>query len=309
MTTSRQAVARAPGPSAATPREATGRTVAQRIRAQLAELTPGEQQVARALLGDYPLLALQPVAVLAERAGTSAPTVLRLVGKLGLSGYPELQRLITDELAARLSSPLTLYPTEPAGPEVFGAMRDSLVESVRHSLDLLDPADVASTVELLADGDRPLWTVGGRFSSMLADYLALHLMMLRGKVQHVSASPGRRSLAVLDIGADDVVVAFDYRRYQRSTITFGEQVVERGATLVLFTDQLLSPLSTRATLVLPSTVDGPTPFDLFTPALAVLESLVAAVVDRLGDGPRGRLSHFDSHDPDVLDSDHGSRWP
>lgn len=287
------------------PRRQRTPTVAERIRAALASLTPAERRVARTLLGDYPLLGLQPVAVLADRAGSSAPTVLRLFGKLGFHGYPDVQRAITDELAARLSSPLSLYPTGRSGVDVFGHMRDSLADSVRRSMELLDAADVAAVVALFADSRRPLWTVGGRFSRMLADFLAMHLTMLRPGVRRVPPSAGDRAMALLDMDRRSVVVAFDYRRYQRSTIEFATAACDCGATLVLFTDHLLSPLAARAAVVVQTTIEGPTPFDVFTPATAVVESLIAVVVDTMGDAPRERIARFDDIDATlVTDPEH-----
>ena len=70
---------------------------------------------------------------------------------------------------------------------------------------------------------------------------------------------------------------------------------------MLFTDHYLSPLAAEATVVLTTTVDAPTPFDVLTPALAVVEAMVAGVVDRLGTAPRERLAAFDALDSDVID--------
>jgi DNA-binding MurR/RpiR family transcriptional regulator len=277
------------------------RTLAERIRAQLPRLTPAERRAAKALLADYPLAGLVPVAALAQRAGTSAPTVLRLIGKLDLDGYPSFQQVIKDELAARLSSPLTLYPRAPAGQEVVPRMRESLAASVRRGLQQLDESDVDLTVALLADQKRPLLTTGGRFSRMLADYLALHLRLLRPGVATVPDGASAPAITLLDVDRRTVLVAFDYRRYQRSTIDFGVAAARRGATVVLFTDHYLSPLAADATVVLTTTVEAPTPFDVLTPAMAVVETLVAGVVDRLGAAPRERLAAFDALDTDVLD--------
>jgi len=279
------------------------RTLAERIRAELPRLTPAERRVARALLADYPLAGLEPVAALAHRADTSAPTVLRLVSKLGLDGYASFQQVIKAELAVRLSSPLTLYPTEPAGPDVMPRMRESLTDSVRRGLQQLDGSDVDTAVGLMSDQKRPLWTIGGRFSRMLADYLALHLQLLRPGVAKVPAEPGDRTLTLLDIDRRSVLVAFDYRRYQLSTIDFGVAAARRGATVVLFTDHFLSPLAAEAAVVLPTTVEAPTPFDVLTPALAVVEAMVAGVVYRLGATPKDRLAAYDALNRDILDGD------
>jgi len=50
------------------------------------ELTPAEKKVARTLLARYPAAGLESTAALAAAAGTSKPTVLRLLDRLGFGG-------------------------------------------------------------------------------------------------------------------------------------------------------------------------------------------------------------------------------
>ena len=47
-------------------------TVAERLRLQLGELTPAERKVARALMADYPVGGLEPIARLSAASGVSA---------------------------------------------------------------------------------------------------------------------------------------------------------------------------------------------------------------------------------------------
>src|SRR4249919_2903539 len=86
------------------------KTVAELLRARRGDLTPAELRVAQALLADYPAAGLQTVAALAAVAGVSAPTVVRLVSKLGFPGYATLQNRLRAELSARSVGPVELYP-------------------------------------------------------------------------------------------------------------------------------------------------------------------------------------------------------
>ncbi|HET8726868.1 MAG TPA: RpiR family transcriptional regulator, partial [Alphaproteobacteria bacterium] len=81
-------------------------TIAEQIRKRLHQFTNTERKAAHVLLATYPLAGLEPVAEFAVRAGVSAPTILRFVARLGIGSYPEFQRLLRDELEARLKSPL-----------------------------------------------------------------------------------------------------------------------------------------------------------------------------------------------------------
>ena len=64
--------------------------------------------------------------------------------------------------------------------------------------------------------------------------------------------------------------------------------------VVLFTDRWLSPAADVAGTVLPADVEAPSPFDSLVPAMAVLETVVAGVTDRLGEDGRRRLEAMEA---------------
>ena len=96
-------------------------------------------------------------------------------------------------------------------------------------------------------------------------------------------------------------VAFDYRRYQHDTVRLAMTAKDRRAALIAFTDPYLSPLAARADVILTSSVQSPSPFGAMTPALALVEAIIAALVDRLGDAPRTRMARYDVLNGGVVD--------
>jgi DNA-binding MurR/RpiR family transcriptional regulator len=275
-------------------------TVAERLRLRLDELTQAERKVARALMADYPVGGLESVAKLAAAAGVSPPTVVRLVAKLEFDGYAEFQQSLKSEVSVRLSSPLEMHAERP-GAARGGALRRSerlLCSGIRASFARLPPAEFEQAVRLLADQRRSVTLIGGRFSTLLAEYLAAHLRILRSRVQVLSAAGPDRVSSMLDVRRRDVLVAFDYRRYQHDTVRLAITAKDQGATLIAFTDPYLSPLAARADVILTSSVQSPSPFDALTPA-------VAALVDRLGDAPRVRMARYDALNDGTVDSTRG----
>jgi DNA-binding MurR/RpiR family transcriptional regulator len=87
---------------------------------------------------------------------------------------------------------------------------------------------------------------------------------------------------LVDVGRRDLFALFDFRRYEEPTLALAREVTARGARVVLFTDRWLSPVAGLAEVVLPSRVESPSPYDSFVPTLALVETLVAALIDRLG---------------------------
>lgn len=283
-------------------------TVADLLRRRRADLTPAELRVAQALLADYPAAGLRPVARLAEDANVSPPTVLRLVTKLGFAGYPQIQEALRAELSARTSGPLEDYP---AAPEDQSAAREgeplvvrarALGSALAESQRAQDPAELNAAADLIADLGHEVLVTGGRFSWTLAAHLASFLTLLRPNVGYVANEPGARVSALLDMDETTVLVAFDYRRYQRDTIAFGRAAAAQGAALVVCTDPYLSPLAPSATVLLTTTVEGPPPFVTLVPAFALVETLILGVVERGGTESRRRVAAFERLNADVVDT-------
>jgi DNA-binding MurR/RpiR family transcriptional regulator len=66
----------------------------------------------------------------------------------------------------------------------------------------------------------------------------------------------------------------------------------RGATVLLITDESLSPAAEEADIVLPVATGG-APFDSFAALLVLAESLVDAVFDRVGDAAIERMTDWE----------------
>lgn len=272
-----------------------GETVAERLQLRIADLTPAERKVARVLLAQYPVRGLEPIAKLAAHAGVSAPTVVRLVSKLDFDSYAGFQQSLKAEVSARLSSPLSMHPDRSgADADALDRSERMLCDGITSSFARLPRAEFDQAVRLLADPKRGVTLIGGRFSSMLAEYLAAHLRILRPHVKMIASSSADRFSAMLDIGRRDVLVAFDYRRYQHDTVRLALTAKQQGATLIAFTDPYLSPLASRADVILTASVESPSPFDALTPALALVETVIAALVDTLGSAPLPRMARYDA---------------
>jgi DNA-binding MurR/RpiR family transcriptional regulator len=270
--------------------------VAELVRQRLNTLSPAERKLARVLLASYPIAGLESVVRFAERAGVSPPTVTRFVTRLGFRGYPEFQEMLRVEVQARLSSPLTRYRGEEPGRGTDSVLADAL-EVASHNLkatpELLSHRDANEAVELLADVRRRVMVIGGRVSGPLARYFAAQLHLLRPGVGLVDAERSAPAQQLIDLRKGDVLVVFDYRRYQTDTIESARVAAAHGCNVVLLTDPWLSPVSAFARQVIVTSVDPVGPFDSLVGATALVEALVAAVLSRLGPRAQSRMQNLE----------------
>ena len=272
----------------------TSPTVAERIRQLLPTLPAAERRVARVVLANYPVAGLETIARLASRSGTSGPTVLRLATRLGMGGFSELQQVLRDELEARERSPLIAYSSQlELGDDLPATAAAMLGQAVTSSVSGVERTDFDQAIDLIMAPKARVSTTGGRFSGVIAEYLAAHLQQLRSGVSIVRMAD--RVPSLLDLTRRDVVVVFDFRRYQADVVNFGRAAAERGAQLILITDPWMSPLSTVARVVLTAEVAAPSPFDSLVPCMALVETLVAGIVAVQGDAPRGRIAQYDEY--------------
>jgi DNA-binding MurR/RpiR family transcriptional regulator len=177
-------------------------------------------------------------------------------------------------------------------PGVLDRCGSALGESVAASVHSLDPGDFTRAVGLLTAPRHRVSAIGGWFSHLAAAYLVALLREIRPDVHLVPQVPSERAAALADLGKRDVVAVFDYRRYERDTDEFARAARAAGARIVLFTDPFLSPVADIADTLLPAQVAGMSPFVSLAPAIAVVETLMIAAAEELGDAARTRFEQF-----------------
>lgn len=280
-------------------------SLSQTIRRRLNELPRAERLVARALLLGSPTIGLESSTKLAELVGASGPTVIRFVNRLGFATYAAFQEAWRAELDARFETPVKQYQRHQ--PETDGARRlagaaEAAATAVRETLEQLPAEELELAAGLLADPRRRIVVFGGWFSQVLARHLVALLQEVRAQVVLLETSPSQRATVLVDAGKRNVGVAFDFRRYEHDTLLVARHLAERGARIVLVTDQWLSPVSNLATAVLVARTSPVAPFESLVPATAVVETLAAAVVDRIGPAAGRRLEELTSISSTLIPS-------
>ncbi|MFC4242225.1 MurR/RpiR family transcriptional regulator [Gryllotalpicola reticulitermitis] len=254
---------------------------------RMGELAPAEKKVARTLLASYPSAGLQSAAALAKAAGTSTPTVLRLVARLGINSYPEFQRLLREEITHHMNSPVSRTQHSTVKHTESGVLQDAVTNKLPliHELPTsVPPSEFDHAVQLLAAGPRQVTISGGYFTRYMAMLLSSQLDQVIPNVEYVQELFGHDVSKYLRLGSGSVAIILDFRRYELAAKQTAELAKSRGATVIVITDQGLSPASESADIVLPVTVDG-VPFDSVVALLVLIEALVEAVM--LASGERG----------------------
>lgn len=272
-------------------------TVAERIRTSFESLTHSERLLANSMLDNYPVSCLSSITAVASAAQVSTPTVVRMAKKLGFKGFPDFQAAIHNEIEEQISSPVAKFKRwNKAGSDthILNRFADKAIENLNQSLAQIDPDEFDKVSEMISSDKHSLHIVGGRITSSLADYFFNHLQVIRSNVYRLGANPSRWPHYLLNMGENDILIAFDVRRYEHNLLTLAKIAHSRGVKIILFTDQWGSPAGQYAQHVFNLRIEAPSAWDSSVACLMVLEALLASIQTETWETTEARMNELET---------------
>lgn len=273
------------------------RPAASEVEARVAEhrtrLSTAERRVAEVVLEQPELVAFGTVARVADKAGTSGASVLRLATRLGYRGFSDLQAAVQRTFGQQLRPAAERIRAASGHPglDIVARTLQADLDNVSQTLQAVTPEQYEQAVALLSQRSRPLRILAGDAVSGVAGQLTTGLALLRTDVAAVAGSDVTvaRLLAPVSGQIPPVVVAMDLRRYERWVVEHSRRAARAGADVVAVTDSLLSPLAELARVSLTVRAEGVGPFDSLVGMLALSNALVSGVAGRLRRSAEPRL--------------------
>jgi DNA-binding MurR/RpiR family transcriptional regulator len=272
-------------------------TIEERLKSQSDTLTRAERQLVDVILENYPVSGLGSITAIAEKADVSTPTVARLVQKIGYKGFPEFQQQLRNELEAQIKGPIAKHDTwvdNVPDTHILNRFTEAVMVNIKKTLNQLDTEIFDESCALLADKNRAVYVVGGRITRSLADYFFLHMQVIRPKITHIQSISNAWPHYLLNIKKGDVIVVFDVRRYENSTLKLVEMAAVKGAEIILLTDQWKSPISKHTKLVFGSRIVVPSAWDSAVTNMLLVETIIAQVQELTWPETRARMQELEN---------------
>jgi DNA-binding MurR/RpiR family transcriptional regulator len=258
------------------------------VAAVSSELTPTERRIAHAVLAEPTLLAFGTVSDLADRVGTSRPSIVRFANKLGFNGYTQLQKHVRSDLSHRLARPSErIRHDKKKGLPVRKAINDAIASVFK----VVEGAQLAALVGPIVRADN-VWVLSGETSKAGAHAFHSGLSMVRPGVRALEEHSFGTDLS--DAGPRDAAVVFDFFRYRRQVANATRVFADAGVSIVAITDSPLSPLAELADTWCEIEVPAIGPFDSSVPAVAIAELLVAQVAKEVHEEATARIDRIES---------------
>jgi len=223
------------------------------VQARLADaygqLPAAQRAVADVVMSDPLLGALWGIEELAERAGVSVGSVIRLARRLGYPGFSDLRDALRAAASARSGEAALSHPEPPT--DLLGTLgevvrRDG--EGLARLLKAVDPALLESASRLLVAADHRV-ILGRGLGHVMGTILAFHLT--QAGVPCIAAIPSDFSNQVANLGPRDLLVVLSFPPYSRETVDAAAFARENRIPVLAFSDRKDSPLAAYAEVLLP----------------------------------------------------------
>ena len=275
----------------------TAPTIFDRIRA-LEHLTPSETKIAQYLDKAYPLLALETVTSISERARVGRATVVRFISRLGYSSFAGFQQSLRKELLLKLESAGALRQHKSGKPQdsidQFRLHCNLITRNLEEACRRIDDRILRECARRIAGCRGSIYIVGRRMSFGMAFLFSIQLSYLRDGVVLIDNLGGNSPNYISQMSPQDMIFAIFQSRYSRFTEETAQAGVQRGCPLILLTDRELNPLSHLATIQLVAPSEGHYIFDSRCTGLAVLETLINLVAVRCKKQLNQRLKRLET---------------
>ena len=191
------------------------------------ELSPRLKQVAKYVLDNPNDVALQTLAVIANRCKVQPSTIVRFAKTFGYEGASDIQKLFRDEMlnlapSSSYSERIRQYSERSGGParqsphDLMREFADNNILALRHLQEVVRNADLDRALDLIGRA-AAVYIVGLRRSFPVAAYLAYALRHVDKRAYLIDGVAGMLAEQAGIVERKDLLIAISFHPYARET--------------------------------------------------------------------------------------------
>jgi DNA-binding MurR/RpiR family transcriptional regulator len=254
------------------------------------------QQIARYVLDEPNAVALETLAVLAERSGVQPSAIVRFAKSFGYDGATQMQRLFRDGLlsggsALGYGERVRQFAEGVDGraiddpAQVLAEFVEGNVLALQNLGEMVGAAEVARAVDLIAAADT-VYVAGFRRSFPVAAYIAYSLHQVDKKAVFIDSVGGMTRQQIHAVRPNDLLLVVSYHPYAEEAVQLIDAAVEAKCPVLSISDSLVSPVAKPASLVLQVREAEIRKFRSLSASMCLAQSLVIAYAFAQSQGRR-----------------------
>ena len=264
-------------------------------------LSKTDRVIAEYILEHLSTVGFQTSTTLAQDIGVSDTSIIRFIRKLGFKGYADFRQEMNARIARQYSeaqkelSPGQKYVMTREALNQDSLIQDagsSTIENLQKSYAKLDAATISQIADIILSSNRK-YVAAFRGTACCAHYMVSKLVYLTSNVISLTHADASSVEKILDITADDCLILYSFPRYSEIHYILMDIARERGAKIVLITDQVTSPLANKADIVITAHVLGIGFTNSYVVPISLSEMILLAISSREDDTRNQRIQKLD----------------
>jgi DNA-binding MurR/RpiR family transcriptional regulator len=249
------------------------------IEAKFSSLSKGHKLVANFILDHYDKAAFITASKLGGTVGVSESTVIRFANQLGYEGYVDLQKELRELIKTKLTAAQRMEVAYDMlnGGDLLKVVLGSDIDKIKHTLENISHEEFEKVIQTIL-GSKKIYIVGFRSSGALAKFLGFYLNLILDNVVIVESNAVSEVFEqIFRISEEDVMIGISFPRYSQRTLKAVHYARSKGAQVVAFTDNIMSPLSKLAQSTIIARADMTSFVDSLVAPLSVINALIVGI--------------------------------
>ena len=255
------------------------------------EIPQAQRAVAKYVMEHYQNIPFLSVTAMAKEIGVSDTTIIKYCVQLGLSGFSEFKRIITDYVQNQASwyNQLQNNLHQIKEQDAFATVYQSELSNLQTTM--TNPVNRACYDKLLPMLDRAesIYILGFRSSAYPAQFMALGLGQQGYRTFPISPGIGDRHDIACRMTQKDLLISFCFSRYAKEAVNIVKFAAAGQVPHVAFTDSLLSPAAIRAEAAFVCSVQAFGNAPSLTSAYALINAVLAGCAQRHPERAKERM--------------------
>ncbi len=265
--------------------------LSERIVARLPDMTRQLALSARFIVDHPDSVVMASMREIAGRIGVAPATLLRLARMLGYRDWSDLRDVYVEHFsssAPHYGDKADALSKRQAASELIDEVAHAQRAALQHSATANSADDVDAAARILSRAERIFVAA---FMSCRAPGMAFTYIcrLFRSNVTLLGAEGTSLAADLADLQPADAVLAINFVPYSRDIHLVADAVARSRASLVSIADSRATPLSARARSILVFAPQSPSFFPSITGAVALVESLAAAMLAHGGKAAARRV--------------------
>lgn len=219
-----------------------------KIRAVYDALKSAERKAVDYILTHPDEISTLTIVQLADEAGCSEATIVRLAKRLGYDGFPALKADFARVEADHDDLPYEGLSRSDPPRTVLHKVMQSTIQALHDTLDVIDEEQYEAALRAILSADKLMFC--GLGDAGLVALEAQQRFVRVGKPCLATLDADLQLIYATQLGPGDVLVAISHSGRSRTIVDTVRRAKDSGATVIAITNFPVSPLSKKADIVL-----------------------------------------------------------